>query len=56
MRFRNDCYREMEQESEREIKVKAKAKYGFAGTDKGTGYDVVTAWMPKEQIEPYKEK
>lgn len=25
------------------------------GTDKGTVYDVVTAWMPKEQIEPYKE-
>ena len=45
----------MEQESERMIKVKAKANYGFAGTDKGTEYDVVTAWMPKEQIEPYKE-
>lgn len=26
------------------------------GTDKETVYDVVTAWMPKEQIEPYKEK
>ena len=26
------------------------------GTDKGTVYDVVTAWMPKEQIEPYKEE
>lgn len=26
------------------------------GTDKGTVYDVVTAWMPKEQIKPYKEK
>lgn len=25
------------------------------GTDKETVYDVVTAWMPKEQIEPYKE-
>lgn len=25
------------------------------GTDKGTVYDVVTAWMPKKQIEPYKE-
>lgn len=25
------------------------------GTDKGTVYDVVTAWMPKEQIKPYKE-
>lgn len=24
------------------------------GTDKETVYDVVTAWMPKEQIEPYK--
>ena len=26
------------------------------GTDKEIVYDVVTAWMPKEQIEPYKEK
>lgn len=26
------------------------------GTDKGAVYDVVTAWMPKEQIEPYKEE
>lgn len=26
------------------------------GTDKETVYDVVTAWMPKEQIEPYKEE
>jgi hypothetical protein len=26
------------------------------GTDKGTVYDVVTAWMPKEQIKPYKEE
>lgn len=26
------------------------------GIDKGTVYDVVTAWMPKEQIEPYKEE
>ena len=26
------------------------------GTDKGMVYDVVTAWMPKEQIEPYKEE
>ena len=25
------------------------------GTDKEIVYDVVTAWMPKEQIEPYKE-
>lgn len=25
------------------------------GTDKETVYDVVTAWMPKEQIKPYKE-
>lgn len=25
------------------------------GTNKGIVYDVVTAWMPKEQIEPYKE-
>lgn len=25
------------------------------GTDKETVYVVVTAWMPKEQIEPYKE-
>ena len=25
------------------------------GTDKERIYDVVTAWMPKEQIEPYKE-
>lgn len=33
MRFRNDCYREIEQESERMIKVKVEANYGFAGTD-----------------------
>lgn len=26
------------------------------GTNKEIMYDVVTAWMPKEQIEPYKEK
>lgn len=26
------------------------------GTNKGIVYDVVTAWMPKEQPEPYKEK
>ena len=26
------------------------------GTDKERIYDVVTAWMPKEQIEPYKEE
>lgn len=26
------------------------------GTDKEIVYDVVTAWMPKEQIEPYKEE
>lgn len=45
----------MEQESKRMIKVKAKANYGFAGTNKEIVYDVVTAWMPKEQIEPYKE-
>ena len=25
------------------------------GADKETVYDVATAWMPKEQIEPYKE-
>lgn len=32
------------------------ACYKEFGTNKGIVYDVVTAWMPKEQPEPYKEE